>query len=305
MGAIIARYVPIRKLLVLLCFLSINQICLSQDRAFFDSSFAPFKDKYPIESVYLHIDKYKCLAGDSIWWKAYIIDGNGKSTISTNLFVELFSNDEELICREVFPIIQSFSVGQMRIPDSLRTGRYWLRAYTRYQLNFDRSKLFIAPITVYNVHDPKPVKIAERRDPDPEPSTSVIDNMLWVSHAAETNLTCLLDADSSANWYNKTLNVVVMSYHKPICQATLALTKERPWRDFTMPFNIALNGFVDVLLWADSTFVGLESLFIPQKQVSTISVTPDTLGLHSSAYNSGKVDFDDTILYLSRICQKC
>src|SRR5882757_7913281 len=89
------------------------------------------------ERVYLHLDKYACRTGDTLWFSGYIFKGEYPTGVSTNLYVELFTEKGVLLTRDVFPIIRGQSIGQLKIPDSLTSDNYFLRAFTRYQLNYD------------------------------------------------------------------------------------------------------------------------------------------------------------------------
>lgn len=288
-------YSPRRTFFLVLCLFVQQPAVHAQNRHFFDACFAHFKDRFPIESVYLHLDKYECLAGDSIWWKGYVFAGTAKSTISTTLYVELYTENGQLVSRKQSPIIQSISAGQMEIPDSIQSGRYFLRAYTSYQSNFD-SGFFTAPVTVYNDRDPREVCIPQRLVIDPEPRMTVRDNLQWVSSVNDHVLYCLLEADSSNKYLDKTLRVVVMSYHQPYCDAALTLTKKSLWRDFTLPCP-ALSGYVDLLLWADSDLIARQTLFVPQPQMASVSFMPDTLDAQPNGYNSWHLRIEDSLLY--------
>ncbi len=111
----------------------------------------------PNERTHIQCDKQLCQAGDTIWWKGYIIAGNHFSRNSTNLHVELFSDSKQLIDRELFPIINGQSIGQMTLPDSLPPGIYWLRFFTKYKPRGDSGDMPVIPITVYREQDKNPV----------------------------------------------------------------------------------------------------------------------------------------------------
>src|SRR5580658_9605278 len=83
-----------------------------------DSLFAA-SAPFPVETVYLHCTQYLASGGDTIFWAAYIFENDLPSTISTNLYVELFSKDRHLIVERLFPIVGGLSIGQLAIPDSL------------------------------------------------------------------------------------------------------------------------------------------------------------------------------------------
>ncbi len=87
--------------------------------------------------VILHVDKNICYPGDTIWFRGYCFNND-----ETNLYVELYSDSSTLISRNIFPVINYTSLGNIIIPR--KAGYYWLRSYTY------NSKLFVLPISVVN-----------------------------------------------------------------------------------------------------------------------------------------------------------
>jgi len=55
----------------------------------------------PVEKVHLHLDRQLYLPGDTIWFKAYVVIGNGHwlSALSGILYVELINNKDSVINR--------------------------------------------------------------------------------------------------------------------------------------------------------------------------------------------------------------
>ena len=95
------------------------------------------------EKVYLHIDNTCYFKGDTIWYKAYVVraDSLTYSDKSRILYVELVSPDGMVVERQ--QIIVSgvgYSDGNFTLRDSIYSGYYELRAYTRWMLNFKVSE---------------------------------------------------------------------------------------------------------------------------------------------------------------------
>src|SRR5579859_4169262 len=67
------------------------------------------------EQVYLHLDKYQCWAGDSIYFRGYINYRGIRSTLSTNLYVDLWTENGVLQYRGLFPIVEGLGVGNFRV----------------------------------------------------------------------------------------------------------------------------------------------------------------------------------------------
>ena len=92
------------------------------------------------EKVYIHTDNQCYFVGDTLWYKAYVVQaGNLQPTnMSRLLYVELLSPDGLLVERQTIVVNpKGFTCGQFELKDSLYSGYYELRAYTRWMLNFN------------------------------------------------------------------------------------------------------------------------------------------------------------------------
>jgi hypothetical protein len=104
------------------------------------------------EKVYLHTDKSFYLSGDNIWYKAYLVNAqsNYPTFSSNNLYVELISSNATLITKQVIRLDNAIGNGDFKIPDSLPTGTYLLRAYTNWMKNFGSDFVFEKRIEIKN-----------------------------------------------------------------------------------------------------------------------------------------------------------
>ena len=92
------------------------------------------------EKVYLHLDNNCYFRGEEIWFKAYVVraDNNRYTDLSRLLYVELVSPDGLLVERQTIKISEDGDgEGSFYLTDSLYSGFYELRAYTRWMMNFD------------------------------------------------------------------------------------------------------------------------------------------------------------------------
>ena len=92
------------------------------------------------EKVYIHTDNECYFVGDTLWYKAYVVraDQLTPTDMSRILYVELLSPDGLLVERQNIIIsANGHTCGQFVLPDSLYSGYYELRAYTRWMLNFN------------------------------------------------------------------------------------------------------------------------------------------------------------------------
>ena len=92
------------------------------------------------EKVYVHTDNTCYFVGDTLWYKAYVVraDDLRPTDMSRLLYVELLSPDGLLVERQTVVVSDSgYTCGQFELKDSLYSGYYELRAYTRWMLNFN------------------------------------------------------------------------------------------------------------------------------------------------------------------------
>ncbi len=92
------------------------------------------------EKVFLHTDNSCYFVGDTLWYKAYVVraDNLYPTNLSRILYVELLTPDGLLVERQNIAISKNgYTCGQFVLQDSLYSGYYELRAYTRWMLNFN------------------------------------------------------------------------------------------------------------------------------------------------------------------------
>lgn len=92
------------------------------------------------EKIYIHTDNQCYFVGDTLWYKAYVVraDNLQPTDMSRILYVELLSPDGLLVERQQVVVSgNGYTCGQFALKDSLYSGYYELRAYTRWMLNFN------------------------------------------------------------------------------------------------------------------------------------------------------------------------
>ena len=86
------------------------------------------------EKVYLHTDNQCYFVGDTLWYKAYVVraDNLKPTDLSRILYVELLSPDGLLVERQQIVVNpKGYTCGQFVLTDSLYSGYYEMRAYTK------------------------------------------------------------------------------------------------------------------------------------------------------------------------------
>ncbi|MES2062298.1 MAG: carboxypeptidase regulatory-like domain-containing protein [Bacteroidota bacterium] len=114
---------------------------------------AKYVSSYPIEKVYLHLDKPYYSAGDTIWFKAYVtIDKHQLSGLSNIVYVDIATNQDSLVNQIKLPVVNGVANGNIILtPTAYKQGNYHLRAYTGWMRNFDNDYFYHKNIAIGNI----------------------------------------------------------------------------------------------------------------------------------------------------------
>ena len=101
-----------------------------------------FGQAIPQEKVFVQMDNTCYFLGDTIWFSAFTrrTDSGTPSRISRVLYVELLNHDGYLVERKLVEMLDGRGSGYFALPDTLYSGYFELRAYTRWQLNWGQTE---------------------------------------------------------------------------------------------------------------------------------------------------------------------
>ncbi|MDF1547492.1 MAG: TonB-dependent receptor plug domain-containing protein [Bacteroidales bacterium] len=114
------------------------------------SHFEEYISKYPQQKVYLQLDRDEYQTGSKIWYKAYVLNDTEKSpeNRSKNLYIEMISPTKEVFMQQLLKIENGFAHGELPVLDTISTGLYSIRAFTRNMKNFGKDYLFKKDIRI-------------------------------------------------------------------------------------------------------------------------------------------------------------
>lgn len=114
-------------------------------------SVVEYYQKVPQEKLFLHTDKDQYVAGDTVWFRAHLVDALTmmNSSESRYVYIELYDGDRKLLERHM---VKKDSLGvfanALRLSPLLPTGAYTLMAYTQWMQNFPNKRFFYKPIMI-------------------------------------------------------------------------------------------------------------------------------------------------------------
>ncbi|MDO5447250.1 MAG: hypothetical protein Q4F34_05700 [Prevotellaceae bacterium] len=106
----------------------------------------------PMEKVYLHTDKSNYIAGDSVWFRGYLINAitNRQSLLSYYIYVDLVATERGEVLSHSLIRCDSLGVfaNNIALSNKLSTGTYKIVAYSSYMRNFPEEYFFSKTIGV-------------------------------------------------------------------------------------------------------------------------------------------------------------
>jgi hypothetical protein len=141
--------IHIWQILLTFLFISISSNAVAQIAyADIDS----FKIKNYQEKLYISTDRDIYITGEKIWLKAYKMNGltGIPSDLSKVVYAELLDSSNNPVNQiKIWVTGTSGSTG-FRLSDTLSSGNYLIRAYTKWMLNYSEDLFFYKPITILN-----------------------------------------------------------------------------------------------------------------------------------------------------------
>jgi len=133
-----------RKIFII-AFIALPAIGYSQT---VDSILSKYALDYQPEKVYLHYDKSAYYAGETVWFKAYLLEGLLPALKSKTLYVDWIAPNGTVLTHTVSPVVNASTNGQFEIPTDFKGGFIHVRAYTRWMMNFDTAFFYSKDIPV-------------------------------------------------------------------------------------------------------------------------------------------------------------
>lgn len=112
----------------------------------FDTLFTKLNSQYQQEKLYLHFDRALYTPGETIWFKAYLFTDNYPSQLSKTIYAELVGKSGKVIQFKSSPVLSSSAAAAFDIPANFSGAEIYVRAYTKWMLNFDSTFIYTKAI---------------------------------------------------------------------------------------------------------------------------------------------------------------
>lgn len=126
-----------------------------------EKKFQLYSQKAIQEKLYLHLDRSFYVVGETIWFKAYDVNGSSNQfmDLSKIAYMEVMDKEQNAVIQTKFSLLGGKGNGSLIIPSSVASGNYKVRCYTNWMKNFGSEYFFETTISVVNPFvkfDPNP-----------------------------------------------------------------------------------------------------------------------------------------------------
>src|SRR5678809_261144 len=141
-----------KKFVVAICLLIVLQVSGQQNLNDVQSAFQQYNNSSLTEKIFAQTDKNLYLAGEIVWFKLYVVNGDDNKPIDLSkvAYVEVLDKDQKSVLQGKIALDSGTGNGSLYIPLSFNTGVYKLRAYTNWMKNFDAGYYFEKILTIVN-----------------------------------------------------------------------------------------------------------------------------------------------------------
>lgn len=102
------------------------------------------------DKIYIHSDRTDYIAGETIWFKTYLLSAFTPGSGGTNLLIDMVDATGKQVTSGSLPVLGGIASGNIDLPVSLAQGAYQLRAYTRTRPNQQTYSSAVKTVYIFN-----------------------------------------------------------------------------------------------------------------------------------------------------------
>ena len=141
--------IPVSYLLLLVSFLLINGKSFGQ---LSNEGLDNFNVKNCLERLYINTDRDIYFTGEMVWFKVYKLNSltNAPYDLSKVVYIELLDSLDNPVNQVKILVNGTSGASAFRLSDTLSSGNYLIRAYTKWMLNYSEDRFFYKTLTIIN-----------------------------------------------------------------------------------------------------------------------------------------------------------
>jgi hypothetical protein len=104
------------------------------------------------EKIYLHVDRPFYVVGETMWFKAYNVEGGSNQFVGMSkvAYLEVLDKENNPVFQTKFAMQEGKGHGAVVIPTAVASGLYKVRCYTNWMKNFSPEYYFESTVSIVN-----------------------------------------------------------------------------------------------------------------------------------------------------------
>lgn len=104
------------------------------------------------EKIFVHLDRPLYVVGETMWFKAYCVEGTSHRALDVSkvAYLEVLDKEGNPVAQTKLALSQGQGAGNLLLPATLASGTYAVRCYTHWMKNFSPDYYFETAVTVLN-----------------------------------------------------------------------------------------------------------------------------------------------------------
>jgi len=243
------------------------------------------------QRVFLDFNQYTAKAGETIYFKGYIIEKSNLSMHPGALYVNLCSKSGKKVFQQVFTIDSGQCVGQVSFPDTLESDNYYVVAFTPYSL------AYTVPIAIHNKEKPNTFFRKQFIQDDNSITSATINGITWISYLSAGSLVSLVKSDTLAHPRHLILQRPDKNDHGFVTDIILEAQSAPKYTTFPIDTTKDVQ---TLLLYEDSTLIGRQYLKT-SNSADNIQIKMDVFEVGPTGHNSWTILMPDSSCYYASI----
>jgi len=250
--------------------------------------FMKYCNSFPREEIYVHTDREEYIAGENVWFAAYLFDRRSSkpSDGSRVVYFEILNAENRPVVQKRISLDKASGSGYMSLSDTLSAGYYTIRAYTNWMKNFLPGNCFSKKLAIYNAISGKNFKrnsnhtgewlLETERTKNPSPPISGL--TVEISKQNPESVELIINADRNfRSREGNTCYIIVQTHGIINIKRKADLNDGRIIID--LPRILLIPGINHITLFnASGKPVNEQFIYTPLKETELIAVTsPDSI----------------------------
>jgi hypothetical protein len=281
-----ARFPALLFSLILFCLFPFNMEGQVQ-KNFLDvlsEKFSKYCSSFPWEEIYVHTDRQEYIAGEDVWFEAYLVDRQSlkPSADSKIVYIEILNAENRPVAQKRIMLDNAAGAGRINLSDTLSSGYYTIRAYTNWMKNFLPYNCFIKRLLVFNAlnNNKTSFSVPHLKEVKKTAGTSMTESGLTVKVIKQDSENVKLSIYTNQNFRSRVGNIlylIVQTRGNINLKRSVNLTDDNYILDF--PANLLIPGIHQITFFnASGKPVTDHFFYTPSRVTDNVTLTsPDSI----------------------------